>query len=720
MSIRQRCNRLSNREELTRSLALKAALVMAILAWGAWYQEMTGKQQDFRLTLVTLGGGVLILALAFLRWLPTRWIAFLQVVTASGALCSTYLSLGYYEAAPFFVLPVILAGLLVSPSLALPLAIAAWLLLGSGSDPESLWTARTLVLVVGSLTALLVRDYDNELVNAWRYAEERANLARELRLQQQQVRALNKALNLSNGLLKRSLGELTAAQGEAEEARRLKEQFATTVSHELRTPLNVILGFAEVIQRYPEVYGDVTWTPELRRDISEIHASARYLSELVDDILDLARIQALKMPIRREMTDIVSLIREVAGLTARLLLDKEGVSLRLELPEQLPQLHVDRTRIRQVLLNLLANAARFTARGYVAISASLGDDEVVLSVADTGTGIPPDQLQSIFDEFSQARGDDLESLHRLGKGLGLAIAKRFVRMHGGRIWAESVLGQGSTFYFTLPLVEKQVVSLATPPLQQPREAAVIPKVVVVGSSQTATFFDRRLDGFEVIQAANLVEARKLVRELHPQAVITNVPPEPHSASQGTSPPILPEPVPLLQCSLLSVEWEPELFDDWLVKPIDSAKLLQSISRWVSARRVLVVDDDASFAHLVERILEVEGSRYEVVYAHNGKLAVEIAEAFHPDVVLLDIVMPGLGGREVARALRTSSGRGHRDLHILAVTAVQPGVESMERRTSTFAVTVHNGLTEEETFLLIKSCLAHLKPAYLPELADSAS
>ena len=517
---------LENVEELERSLVLRAGAVLAILAWLAWYRELIPRQRDYRLIGLSLAGSVLMLGPALLRTLPARWRGLIQVGTGLTITTFAYHSLGYTDAAPFFVLPTMLAAFLLSPWSAPAVALVSWVLLGGVPTMGDLWPQRALVLTVGALAALWSLSIREEIANAWKYAERSARLTHEVREQQQKVRELNKALQLSNDLLRRSLSELAAAQRETEEARRLKEQFATTVSHELRTPLNVILGFIEVMQRYPEVYGDVTWTPDLRRDISEIQTSARYLSDLVDDILDLARVQALKMPIHREHTDLASLVQEVADLASRLLMDKEDVRLRTELPSDLPEAYVDRTRIRQVLINLLANAARFTEHGQITISARLAGDEVVLSVADTGTGIPPDQLETIFDEFSQVSGYSDERLQRLGKGLGLAIAKRFVQMHGGRIWAESQLGRGSTFSFSLPLSAKQVARLGPPLLQQGRRALGAPTIVVVDTGERGSaFLGRHLDGFEVVPAASLAETRKLVHRLHPRAVIVNSPPD---------------------------------------------------------------------------------------------------------------------------------------------------------------------------------------------------
>ncbi|MGQ9554222.1 MAG: ATP-binding protein, partial [Anaerolineae bacterium] len=249
------------------------------------------------------------------------------------------------------------------------------------------------------------------------------------------------------------------------------------------------------------------------------------------------------------------------------------------MPPSLPNLYIDHTRVRQVLLNILANACRFTAEGEVKVSATVHADEVIISVSDTGPGLPSDELAVIFEEFRQSTAPAPTGEKVAGKGLGLAIAKHFVHLHGGRIWAENRDGQGSIFSFSLPLTPKQVGTLAPPTSQQATSGSASPLVVLVGGADEQAFLERRLEGYHIVAATDLGEARKLVREGHPHAVILNVPPEPEEAQQGVALVILPEPVPLLQCSLPVGCWlmEPELFDDWLVKPIDVNRLEKALA-----------------------------------------------------------------------------------------------------------------------------------------------
>ncbi|MGQ9555417.1 MAG: sensor histidine kinase, partial [Anaerolineae bacterium] len=534
----------ANWPDLQRATIFKAAVVLLLVAWYGWYRVSAMDFGDLRVTGVAVLAVVICLWVAHSERLPPSWAAAIQVATVFAAVYLCYALLRLQVAMVFFVVPILMAASALPLWMAPALAVVACIATASTATAprETLWVYHLLYLSVGALTVLLAGELRAALRHAWHYTAHTTALAREVRARQEEVNRLNKALKLSNGLLKRSFHELALAQKETAEARHLKEQFATTVSHELRTPLSIILGFVDVMQHYPDVYGEVNWTPVLRRDLSEIQRSAKYLSRLVDDILDLARVQALKMPIHREQTDLRSLMEEVIDLASRLLLEKSSVRLQLDVPEYLPSLYLDHTRIRQVLLNLLANACRFTMEGEIRVQASLEQDEVLVSVSDTGPGIPAEQLETIFEEFRQGAPPAIAEQRDAGKGLGLAIAKHFVHMHGGRIWAESKPGQGSTFYFSLPIAHKQIVALSAPSSRDVLHGSELPLVILVDEGEGQAFLARHLEQYQVVAVPDMAQARKLVREQHPHAVIVNVPPEPGDARQGTAPPILPEPV----------------------------------------------------------------------------------------------------------------------------------------------------------------------------------
>ncbi|MGQ9555788.1 MAG: sensor histidine kinase, partial [Anaerolineae bacterium] len=368
-------------------------------------------------------------------------------VTSDVILCGGVILVQYLWPHPlhYLLAPVIacLAGLLLSRSAAFLAALSLSFL--PGLPTESL-----LALWIGATSFWVASDW---IYAALRQVAERQEAAlrleKELLRRRQELRSLNDSLRNAYTLLERTNHELAEARDEAEEARRLKTQFAATISHELRTPLNLILGFSEVMYKTPESYVGAVLTPDLCGDIREIYRATAHLLDLVDDVLDLSRVEQVRLALVPEKTDMLALIHEAAQTVAGLFRGK--VQLQLELPPSLPPCTVDRTRIRQVLINLLTNAARFTEQGEVRVSASFDEahGEITICVSDTGPGIPAEERARLFDAFYQVASPLRRS--QGGTGLGLAICKTFVQLHGGRIWVASEVGKGSHFYFSIPV-----------------------------------------------------------------------------------------------------------------------------------------------------------------------------------------------------------------------------------------------------------------------------
>jgi len=402
-------------------------------------------------------------------------------------------------------------------------ALAAWLA-RSGARPYPLLQ----LLITQALAVALAWEAVHTLYTALGWAwtmQQRADRLLELsRDRQGELSNALKSVDLANTVLRRTQRELISARRQAEEARLMKEQFAANISHELRTPLNLILGFSEVMHLSPEIYGDLRWPAALRQDVYQIYRSSRHLLEMIDDVLDLSRFEIAGFTLNKEPTPLEPLLHDAAEL-AQDLFRGRPVQLELRTGPDLPTLEIDRTRVRQVLLNLLNNAARFTEEGVVRVEARRADGEIVVSVSDTGPGIPADELSHIFEEFYQV-DRSLRRRHS-GAGLGLAISKHFVEAHDGRIWAESQEGAGSTFYFTLP-IPGQYVPLSRlrvdRPLE-PQESEVRPPILVVDPDPAvADLVRRHIEEYEVMQVENVDRLAAEVMLHHPQAVVWNVPP----------------------------------------------------------------------------------------------------------------------------------------------------------------------------------------------------
>jgi signal transduction histidine kinase len=255
--------------------------------------------------------------------------------------------------------------------------------------------------------------------------------------------------------LQETNAELEAAREAAIEAKNFRGQFLANMSHELRTPLNAIIGFSETMLNFPMMYENVTLPPAYRNDLGQIYTSGKHLLQLINDILDLSKVDAGKLDLEIEEVDLEPIFKGVLATGTGLVGDKP-IKLKRSTPAALPHVRGDSLRIRQVILNLLSNASKFTDEGSITVGArDDGNGEVTIWVKDTGIGIPPQDMDKIFEEFRQ--GTSGRRKGRAGSGLGLAISRQLLNLMGGRIWAESTPGKGSTFNFTLPVYQPEAV-----------------------------------------------------------------------------------------------------------------------------------------------------------------------------------------------------------------------------------------------------------------------
>jgi signal transduction histidine kinase/CheY-like chemotaxis protein len=580
--------------------------------------------------------------------------------------------------------------------------------------------AAILSLAAISSTACLAL-YHYERILRWHSerAAEAMLLAEELRDKQAKLKRTLKDLDASYQLLEHTNRELALARREAEMLRDLRSRFATNLSHELRTPLNIVLGFAELIYLNPDLYGLPDWPPALRRDLAQIQRNASYLSELVDDIVDLARVDALAMPIRREEVQLRAVIEEAVA-AAQALAQRKGISIQVQCPEDLPPLFIDPVRIRQVLFNLLTNAVRHTEHGHISVRAELRADHAVISVQDTGCGIPPDQLEVIFDEFHQVgrprEGQDA------GKGLGLAIARRFVQLHGGRIWAESELGKGSTFYFTLPLAQKSVSLLrqgSAGPI--PRARLKQPVLVVNDDGSACAYLQRRLDGFEFQPLPDAQELGSALGAMRPAAVLVNRPLGKEHSLEVSLAAIAPS-IPVIECHLPSAHWltGDGLFSAVLAKPVAADALLAALRKAAGKAdglQVLVVDDDRGFVQLVARILEAHAPGCAVLKAYSAEEALRRMRRTRPDVALVDLVMPGMNGFELMQEMRRLEPL--RDLPAIAVTAATPGEDALSHAGLSFCLRRGEPPKPGELLKLLGAALELVSAPPLPQESAAA-
>lgn len=567
-----------------------------------------------------------------------------------------------------------------------------------------------VVCAVGVLSSMGVRN----LYTALSWALDRAMAAQrneeEARAHRGELARTLKALTEAYQRLEYANYDLARAREVAEEASLNKQRFVAIVSHEMRTPLNVLTALSEIMYFSPERYSDTALPPELRRDVREIYRSSKHLLRLIDDVLDMAQIEAGRMRVEFQPAELGDIVTNVLDMIRPFVREK-GILLNAELPPDLPPVRIDRDRIQQVLLNLLNNAQRYTERGSITVRAVREGDYITVTVADTGVGIPPNEQEDMFKEFYQVEG--LVAKGQSGCGLGLAICRRFIEMHGGRIWLESdgIPGHGSQFHFTLPVVGAE--PLKTGKLQRNRLPVQPPtgrgrSLLLLDRDPTIrAMLERALEAYQIIPVEDPAEISRLAQELHPQAVVVNAARE-HAGRQAREArrQLAHTPIPVILCPLVGKKHIGRMLGvlDYLVKPIEREALLNVLERAGDAvRRVLVVDDDPQMARLIARMLETAAREYEVICASNGIEGLREMRARRPDVLLLDLIMPEMDGHAMLAEVRADPTL--RGIPVIVITAQEHTPEEERQLGHTWlGVQSAAGFTNAESLIYLRHIL----------------
>lgn len=592
-----------------------------------------------------------------------------------------------FPTAYFFVPVILIAGTIQRPRVAFAAAIYATLVILirmhalPPSNPN--WVESVLIIVWSTTFTAWLGTRNLYTMLRWLLHSERQASTRLIEVQKHrgELAATLRQLTEATYRLERANYALAWAREEADKARRLKSEFAAHVSHELRTPLNLIVGFSDVMLRTPQVYGGDHLPQPYVADLTALHRSAKQLQSLIDDILDLSQLDAGEMPLFKEWTDVAMVIDEAVA-TVKQLFDRKGLWIKIDVENGLPLIFLDRLRIRQVFLNLLSNAAHHTDIGGVSIEMVQSESAVVIHVADTGEGIDPSYLPHLFEQFHHFEKPGPNRAIREGWGLGLAISRKFVELHGGTIVARNIgaPGQGAVFEVSLPLrtvatvnipsvnggaILRSVQTLQTVP-PSARVIVVSPDTTVIRSLQ------RHLRDYQVVGASTDEDALRIAQQACPHAIVTNLPNVEERAdwerhwigrARNINLRIIGFPMPPSSHQRADIAG----LADYLVKPVSRETLIQVVHCAApSAHRILVVDDDPQVVRLFCRMLQSANRSWDLLRAYDGAGALEIVHSSPPDIVLLDLYMPKVDGLTVAEKMRCDANLAH--IPIVAVSA----------------------------------------------------
>lgn len=492
----------------------------------------------------------------------------------------------------------------------------------------------------------------------------------------------------------------------AEDANRLKSRFLSMVSHELRTPLSLIVGLSEMVMREKPAPSGA-----MLRDVSQINLSAQHLARLIGDVLDLASSEAGQLRILREQLDLAEVLRVAAAIGEQLAREK-GLEWQANLPERGPLVLGDRTRLRQVTLNLISNAVKFTSQGRVILDLAVRDGRAIVSVSDTGIGITPEDQRTIFREFFRSE-QTIRSGYR-GLGLGLAISKQLVERHGGTIGVRSPgeLGNGSTLFFSLPVASGPMdgMSLSALPAASADTVLLLTEQADDPAEQLYSYlrersFDVRICRVdeEVGWLAGVIAAPPAALILSNQLAIRQGW-EIIAAIKGQP---ATERIPVLAYALDETKDQGELLElNYMQKPLRPEQLTEHLARYCrpvsGPYNVLVVDDDPAILDMHSRLVGQIGC--QAVTARDGREALEAVERSRPDLILLDLMMPEMDGFAVLDALQAR--RDWRDIPVIVLTARVLSEADLERCNRGVATILSKGLfNAAETLQHIEAALS---------------
>ncbi|HEY9909038.1 MAG TPA: ATP-binding protein [Thermosynechococcaceae cyanobacterium] len=516
-------------------------------------------------------------------------------------------------------------------------------------------------LTPDSITAivneLVQRSPQSPLQEIQQQNQELLRALEALRKREEELVNLNQELEDTNRGVVALYAELDEKADSLRRANELKTRFLSNMSHEFRTPVNSILSLSRLLlDRFD---GDLT--PDQEKQITFIQKSATGLSELVNDLLDLAKVEAGKITVRAAPFEISELFATLRGMLRPLLIHNSSVDLVFEEPIDLPTLHTDEGKVAQILRNFISNALKFTQQGEVRVGAVLQDDLILLSVADTGIGIAAADQERIFEDFIQVESAVQRQVK--GTGLGLPLSRKLAELLGGYVSLTSTEGTGSTFSASIPIVypgELEPIPAPAPAVWQ-RDPQRLPVLVVEDNPETLFTYEKYLERscYQALPVRTIAQAREVLAQITPVAILLDVLLEGQNTlsflSELKANPEMQR-IPILVATVIDNQQQALLrgADVFLNKPVDRLVLLSQINKLTrrsDRQKILLIDDSSTVRYWLKQYLS--GTLLHILEAENGAEGVRLAQAEQPQAIVLDWVMPGMSGLEVVQQLKAN-------------------------------------------------------------------
>lgn len=529
---------------------------------------------------------------------------------------------------------------------------------------------------------VMARSPQNPYEEVQRQNQELLRTMADLRKREDELTQLNQELEDTNRGVVALYAELDEKASSLQQANELKTRFLSNMSHEFRTPLNSILSLSRML--LARMDGDLT--AEQEKQVTFMQKAASGLSELVNDLLDLAKVEAGKIEVRPSAFEISDLFGTLRGMLRPLLVEGTSVALIFEEPEGLPTLYSDEGKVAQILRNFISNAIKFTEKGEVRVAAMHTGSTIVLSVADTGIGLTLEDQERIFEDFVQIESPLQKQVK--GTGLGLPLARKLAELLGGSLAVHSQPVQGSTFSVSLPIVYPYATEL--PSLLQPiapLKTAHLPILAVEDHKETLFIYEKHLQEsrYQLIAARTLADARQALQQLRPAAIVLDILLDGQNgwtflrelkSDEAT------RSIPVLVITVIDNEKQALALgaDAFLIKPVDRLPLLSKLNNLVTQGRsqtLLLIDDDPAYRYVVKQLLA--NTPLQILEAVNGQEGFALAEAAQPAAILLDLEMPEMSGFDVLDRLKENLNT--QAIPVIIYSSTQLNTEAQSRLTA---------------------------------------